>query len=110
MEVKSTAKTVRFTPRKTRLVLDVVRGMSVADALATLQFMPNQAAGAVAKVVKTAAANAVHNNNMDASKLYIKSCYANEGVTMKRYRPRAKGNAAPINKRTCHITVVVDEK
>lgn len=110
MEVKATAKTVRFTPRKTRLVLDVIRGMSVNDALATLEFMPNQAAGAVAKVVKSASANAVHNNHMDANSLYVKECYANEGVTMKRYRPRAKGNAAPINKRTSHITVVVDEK
>ncbi len=110
MEVKSTAKTVRFTARKTRLVLDVIRGKSVEEALAILQFMPNQAAVAVAKVVKTAKADATHNFNMDASKLYITKCYADEGITMKRFRPRAKGSAAPIMKRTSHITVVVDEK
>jgi len=111
MDVKSTAKTVRFTPRKVRLVLDMVRGKSVEEALNILKFTPNQAAGAVAKVVKSAAANATHNHQLDAEKLYIKSCFADEGVVMKRFMPRAKGNAAQILKRTSHITVVVsDEK
>lgn len=110
MDVRSTAKTVRYTPRKVRLVLDMVRGKSVEEALAILQFTPNQAAGAVAKVVKSAAANAVHNNKLDADKLYIKACFADEGVVMKRFMPRAKGNAAQILKRTSHITVVVSER
>ncbi|EFC06221.1 ribosomal protein L22 [Bulleidia extructa W1219] len=109
MDVKSTAKTVRYTPRKVRLVLDLVRGKSVEEALAILQFMPNHAATAVAKVVKSAAANATHNHQLNAEALYVKECYANEGVVMKRFMPRAKGNAAQILKRTSHITVVVSD-
>ena len=111
MDVRATAKTVRFTPRKVRLVLDMVRGRSVEEALAILKFTPNHAATAVAKVVKSAAANATNNNQLNAENLYIKACYANEGVVLKRIMPRAKGNAAQILKRTSHITVVVsDEK
>lgn len=109
MEVKATAKTVRIAPRKVRLVLDLIRGKDAQHALAILKFTPNHAADAVAKVVKSAMANATHNHSMDENKLYIKACYANEGVTMKRYMPRAKGSAAQILKRTSHITVVVDE-
>ncbi|MCH4266119.1 MAG: 50S ribosomal protein L22 [Solobacterium sp.] len=110
MEVKATAKTVRFTPRKTRLVLDMIRGKSVEEALAILKFTPNQAAVAVSKVVKSAAANATHNAQLDEANLYVKSCYADEGVVMKRFMPRAKGNAAQILKRTSHITVVVSDE
>lgn len=111
MDVKATAKTVRCTPRKTRLVLDLIRGKSVEEALGILEFMPNQAATAVAKVVKSAAANATHNHQLDEDKLYVKSCYADEGIVMKRWMPRAKGSASQILKRTSHITVVVsDEK
>ena len=111
MDVKATAKTVRYTPRKVRLVLDTIRGKNVDEALAILQFTPNQAAGAVAKVVKSAAANAKNNHQLDETKLYVKTCYADEGIVMKRFMPRAKGNAAQILKRTSHITVVVsDEK
>lgn len=109
MEVKATAKTVRIAPRKVRLVLDLIRGKDAQQALAILKFTPNHAAEAVAKVVKSAVANASHNHSMDENKLYIKACYANEGITMKRYMPRAKGSAAQILKRTSHITVVVDE-
>lgn len=110
MEVKAVAKTVRCTPRKTRLVLDLIRGKSVDEALAILKFMPNQAADAVSKVVKSAAANATNNHNLDGSKLYIKKCFADEGVVLKRFMPRAKGNASQILKRTSHITVVVEER
>lgn len=111
MDVRSTAKTVRVTPRKARLVLDLVRGKSVDEALAILEFTPNQAAKAIYKVVKTAAADATHNFQLDRDALYIKACYADEGIVMKRFMPRAKGNAAQILKRTSHITVVVsDEK
>ena len=111
MDVKATAKTVRVTPRKARLVLDNIRGKSVEEALAILEFTPNQAASAIAKVVKSAAANAEHNNPMNPDDLYIKTCYADEGLVMKRYMPRAKGSALQILKRTSHITVVVsDEK
>ena len=110
MEVKATAKTVRVTPRKARLVLDLVRGKSVEEAMNICKFLPNKAAEEVGKVVKSAAANATNNNHMDASRLYVKACYANEGVVMKRWMPRAKGSASQILKRTSHITVVVDEK
>lgn len=110
MEVKSTAKTVRVTPRKARLVLDLVRGKSVDEALAILEFTPNLAAKAVYKVVKTAAADAAHNFQLDPNSLYIKACYADKGMVMKRFMPRAKGNAAQILKRTSHITVVVSDE
>ena len=110
MEVKSTAKTVRVTPRKARLVLDLVRGKSVDEALAILEFTPNLAAKAVYKVVKTAAADAAQNFQLDPNSLYIKACYADEGMVMKRFMPRAKGNAAQILKRTSHITVVVSDE
>ena len=110
MDVKATAKTVRYTPRKVRLILDMVRGKSVEEAMAILKFTPNQAAGAVSKVVKSATANATHNHQMDENTLYIKECYADEGVVLKRFMPRAKGNAASIMKRTSHITVVVSER
>ena len=110
MEVKATAKTVRISARKVRLVLDLVRGMDCKEALGVLELTPNHAAAAIRKVVKSAMANATHNNQMDENKLYIKECYANEGITIKRWMPRAKGSASPIMKRTSHITVVVDEK
>ena len=98
MEVKATAKTVRIAPRKVRLVLDLVRGKDAKEAEAILKFTPNHVA------------NAVNNHQLDESKLYVKACYANEGITMKRFMPRAKGNAAQILKRTSHITVVVEER
>ena len=110
MEVKSTAKTVRIAPRKVRLVLDLVRGKDAKEALAILKFTPNHAAEVVYKVVKSAMANATHNHQMDEDKLYVKACYANEGVTLKRFRPVSKGRAHSILKRTSHITVVVEER
>lgn len=110
MDVKATAKTVRHTPRKVRLVLDLVRGKSVDEALAILKYTPNQAAVDVAKVVKSAAANATHNNQLNGDDLYIKECFANEGVVLKRWMPRAKGSASQILKRTSHITVVVSDE
>lgn len=110
MEVKATAKTIRHPSRKVRIVLDLVRGKDVKEALGILKFTPNHAARDVEKVVKSAVANATHNNQMNEDKLYIKECFANEGVTVKRWMPRAKGRATPIMKRTSHITVVVAEK
>ena len=109
-DVKATAKTVRVTSRKAKLVLDLIRGKDVAEAMGILSLTPNYAAEVTLKVVKSAAANAKHNFQMDESKLYIKECYANEGITMKRFMPRAKGSASSIMKRTSHITVVVAER
>lgn len=110
MEVKAIAKTVRIAPRKVRLVVDLIRGKKVSDAISILRLTPKGASVAVEKVVKSAVANAVNNNKMDQSLLYIKEAYVNEGVTMKRYLPRAKGSANQILKRTSHITIVLDEK
>ena len=110
MEVKSTAKTLRIPPRKARIVIDLIRGKDVAEAAAILKFTPNAAADAIAKVLKSAVANSVNNNEMNEEKLYVKACYANEGITLKRFMPRAKGSASAIHKRTSHITVVVDER
>ena len=110
MEVKAQAKTVRITPRKVRLVIDLIRGKDVKEAAAILEFTNRGASTAVAKVLKSAVANAVHNNGMNEEKLYVKACYVDEGMTLKRFMPRAKGSAAQILKRTSHITVVVEER
>jgi len=109
-DVKATARTVRVTTRKAKLVLDLIRGKDVKEAMGILSFLPNKAARITKKVVKSACANATHNFQMDEEKLYVKACYADEGITMKRYMPRAKGSASPIMKRTSHITVVVAER
>lgn len=109
MEVKAVAKTVRIAPRKVRLVVDLIRGKKVADAINILRLTPKGASPVVEKVVKSAVANAVNNNKMDQSNLYISKAYVDEGVTMKRYLPRAKGSANEILKRTSHITIVLDE-
>ena len=110
--MQATAKVtgVRVTPRKCRLVIDLIRGKKVSDALGILANLNKSASQVVAKLVKSAAANAVNNNKMDESKLYIKAIYANDGPRLKRYMPRAKGSASSIIKRTSHITVVVEEK
>ncbi len=110
MEVKATAKTLRIQPRKARLVLDLIRGKSVEEAEAICKFTPNKGGYLVGKVLHSAIANAVNNEELDESKLFVKACWADEGVTLKRYMPRAKGSASAIHKRTSHITVVVAEK
>ena len=107
---KATAKTVRTSPRKARLVVDLIRGKSVADAISILKFTPNKAAGIIEKVLNSAIANAENNFGLEKANLVVSEAYANEGPTMKRFRPRAKGSASPINKRTAHITVAVAEK
>ena len=110
MEVRATAKTVRIAPRKVRLVLDLIRGKKADEDMAILKFTPNRGAEVALKVLKSAIANATHNNQLDEDKLYVKACYANEAVTLKRYMPRAKGRAYGINKRCSHVTVVVEER
>jgi len=110
MEVKAIAKTVRLSPRKARLVLDLVRGKDVREAQAILKFTPNYAAGVAGKVLKSAISNAVNNHQLNEEKLFIKACFADEGITMKRFMPRAKGSASPIMKRTSHVTIIVAER
>lgn len=107
VEVRATAKYVRMAPRKTRMVVDMIRNLPVAKALEVLQFSTRAAAEPVSKVLRSAIANAVINNGLRADDLYVKIAYVDEGPTLKRIRPRAKGSASRINKRMSHITVVV---
>ena len=107
---KCVAKTVRVTPRKARLVIDQIRGKKVSDAYAILKFTTNGASEPIIKVLKSAAANAVNNNQMNKEALYVKEAYVNDGPTLKRYLPRAKGSADSLLKRTCHITIVLAER
>ncbi len=106
-EARAIAKNVRVTPRKVRLVIDLVRGKNVSEALGILANVNKAAAVPVAKLIKSAAANATNNFGMDADKLYVATIYANDGLRMKRYMPRAKGSASGLVKRSSHITVVV---
>ncbi len=109
MKVEATAKAVRISSRKARLVIDQVRGMSVVQAESVLKFMNKKAAEIVLRVLQSAAANAQHNHNLAKKDLKISEITANEGFTIKRYRPRAFGRASQIRKRTSHIRVVVEE-
>lgn len=110
MEVKAVSKDTGISPRKVRLLVDMVRGKRVEEALALLRFTPTPTARVVAKVVKSASANAENNFQMDPADLKIVSIFADEARTMKRFRPRARGRAAPILKRSSHITVIVAEE
>ncbi len=110
MEAKAKARYVRIAPRKARLVIDLIRGKQVGEALAILQHTPRAASPIIEKVVRSAVANAEHNNELDVNKLVISEAFVDEGPTLKRFRPRAQGRASRINKRTSHITVVVKEK
>ena len=110
METKATAKTVRIAPRKARLVIDLIRGRDVKEAQAVLMFTPRGASPIILKVLNSAIANAENNNNANIDNLYVKECYVNEGVRLKRLLPRAKGQGDIIQKRTSHITVVVAER
>ncbi len=107
IEVRATAKYVRVAPRKARAVVGLIRNLPVDKALEVLQFSNRAVSEDVAKVLRSAIANAENNNNLRADDLYVKYAYVDEGPTLKRIRPRAKGSASRINKRMSHITVVV---
>ncbi|MDI9258883.1 50S ribosomal protein L22 [Alicyclobacillus sendaiensis] len=107
---RAVARYLRIAPRKARLVVDLVRGKNVQEALAILKFTPRAASPMVEKVLRSAIANAENNHNMDVDKLYIKAIYVDEGPTLKRWHPRAQGRAFSILKRTSHITVVLAER
>ncbi len=107
---RATAYDVRVTPRKARLVIDLVRGKDVNVALGILANVNKAASPIVSKVIKSAASNAINNFNMNEENLYIAEIYANDGLRMKRYLPRAKGSASGLVKRNSHITVVVKER
>ena len=106
---RAVAKYVRMSPRKVKAVIDLIRGKKVDEALSILVNIPRAAAEPVTKVLKSAVANAENNLNMDQDNLYIAEAYANQGPTLKRIRPRARGMAYRIRKRTSHITIVLDE-
>ena len=97
----------RMSASKARVVLNLVRGRDVVIADQVLQFTEREAARVIRKVLASAVANAVNNDGLDADTLYIKACYADEGPTLRRFKPRAKGRATRINKSTCHITIVL---
>jgi large subunit ribosomal protein L22 len=104
------ARQVRVSPTKARRVVDLVRGMSVQDALVTLKFAPQAASDPVYKVLASAVANAENTDNLKSDDLYVSQAFVDEGMTMRRIRPRAKGSASRILKRSSHITVVVEPK
>jgi len=110
MQAKAVANTVRIAPRKVRLVIDLIRGKQVGEAIAILRHTPKAASPVVEKLLKSAMANAEHNYEMDVNNLVVNEAFVNEGPTLKRFRPRAMGRASAINKRTSHITIVLSEK
>jgi large subunit ribosomal protein L22 len=105
---KASAKYVRSSASKARVVLDLIRGLPVKQADEILQFTDREVSNTIRKVLASAVANAVHNDEQDADELYVKACFADEGPTLKRFTPRARGRAGKINKRTTHITIVVE--
>jgi len=109
-QAKAVLRTVRIAARKTRLVLDLIRGKQVGEAISVLRFTPKASSPVIEKLLNSAIANAEHNYEMDVTKLYIAEAFADEGPTLKRFRPRAQGRASAINKRTSHITLVLKEK
>lgn len=109
-EARAVAKYIRLSPRKVRYVIDLIRGKKVSEALAILKFTPQRSATAIAKVVKSAAANAEHNLELDKDALVVSQAYVDQGPTLKRFSPRAMGRADLMRRRTSHITIVVSEK
>ena len=107
MEAKAVTRYVRTSPRKARMVVDTIRGKSVVNAQETLMFTNRAVAEVVLKTLNSAVANAEDLYKVRAEALYVKACYVDEGPTMKRIRPRAKGMASRINKRSSHITIIV---
>lgn len=110
MEARAQAKMIRVAPQKARLVVDLVRGKQVKEALGILEYTNKSATPAIIKVVKSAAQNAVYNESAEEDKLYIKEIFVDEGPILKRFRARAKGSGTQIKKRTSHITCVVAER
>ena len=109
MKAQAQAKYIRQSPYKVRRVLDLVRGMPVEDARDVLTFTNRRAADTIRKVLDSAVANAEHNYALDADELVVDEAFADEGPTLKRWRPRARGRATRINKRTSHITIIVSD-
>jgi large subunit ribosomal protein L22 len=110
MEARAILKFARLSPQKTRLVVDMVRGKGVQDALNVLKFSPQKAASTVSKLVSSAVANAEQKGVSDVDRLFVKAITVDQGPVLKRFMPRAQGRATRIRKPTSHITVVLEEK
>ena len=110
MEAKAYLKYARISPRKVKIVLDLIRGKDVAQAMAILKNTPKSASEYLTKLLRSAVANAENKFNMDASKLYVSECFVCLGPTLKRIMPRAQGRAFRILKRTSHVTITVKER
>ena len=110
MEAKAYLKYARISPRKVKIVLDLIRGKDVGVAMGILKTTPKSASEYLIKLLGSAIANAENNFSMDVSKLYVSECFVTPGPTLKRIMPRAKGSADRINKRTSHVTIVVKER
>ena len=110
LEARATLKYARISARKVKIVADLIRGKDVNEALAIVKFTPKASSEIIEKLLKSAIANAENNHNMTSNNLYVDQIYANQGPTLKRIRPAAKGSAVRIGKRTSHITIVLKER
>jgi large subunit ribosomal protein L22 len=110
METRARTRHVRITPQKARLVIDLIRGKNVEEAIGILEFNPRRASKTIAKTLKAAIANAEATQNVDVDALYVKAAYVDAGGTQKRFLPRAHGRATRVVKRSSHVTVIVDER
>jgi large subunit ribosomal protein L22 len=110
IEIRAIAKNVRMTPRKVRLVGAAVKGKRLSEAVAMLRFMPHRASTPVLKAVKSAAANAENNFDLDPNDLYVANVIADPAASLRRYRAKARGRVGPLRKHSSHITVVVKER
>lgn len=109
-EAKAVLKTVRIAPRKTRLIIDLIRGKSVMDARSILANQPQRVARVIEKVLNSSVANAVNNYNMNEENLYVKTCFVDEGMVLKRAKMDSRGHVGRNDHKTSHITVIVAEK
>ena len=109
-KAEATLKYARISSRKVKIVADLIKGKDIDEALAIVKYTPKASSEIIEKLLKSAIANAENNNGMNADNLYVAACYADKGPTMKRIQPRAQGRAYRIEKRTSHITIVLDER
>ena len=110
LEAKAILRYARISSRKVKIVADLIRGKKVDEALAIVKFTPKASSEILEKLLKSAIANAENNHGMNRGNLIVSEIYANQGPTLKRIRPAAKGSAVRIRKRTCHVTIVVKEE
>jgi large subunit ribosomal protein L22 len=110
MEVRASVQRVRVSPRKARLVVDLVRGKKLSEAIAILRFVPNRAAEDVEKLLRSVSANAENNYDLDPDDLWVKAIYADDASQMRRFKPKSRGRVGKILRRSCHITVIAEER